>query len=168
MTVNEIADMAGVSPDTVRREIAKQFPVLLVHGKKTVLTRAQAIPIMEALRKTGFIGLPQDAGQLPQDAGLDKIERLEAMVERLCVTVASLIPGQAEKPQAKIEAPAYYTVVGYANLKGRRLEKAESQALGREAKKICAERGQSIKFIPDTSWGSINAYPESVLAEVFA
>jgi AcrR family transcriptional regulator len=164
MTVNEIADMAGVSPRTVQRAIKDEFPEKAENGKRTALTKAEAIRVAEVLRKPGFV-TPRQNDEVPRqndevDARLDRMER---MMEQLIGVIGATV-----SRQKTIEAPAFYTVVGYANLKGRKVDGRVAQALGIKAKRLCIDRGEPIHPIPNESFGSINSYPEAVLAEVFA
>lgn len=55
MTIREMAEVAGVSPETVRAKAKEMYPDKFMKGKKTVFNQQEAIPIMAELRKRGFV-----------------------------------------------------------------------------------------------------------------
>jgi hypothetical protein len=166
MTVNEIADLASVSPLTVRRQIKELFPGKLENGKKTTLNQAEATAIMAELRKPGFIE-PIQNEQVPiQNEQVSRLDRMERMMEQLIGAIGATVAKQ--NAIAPPPAPSFYTVVAYANLVGSRVDKAAAQAIGIKAKRLCLERGEAVHLIPNESFGSVNAYPVAILAEVFA
>lgn len=67
----------------------------------------------------------------------------------------------------KSNTNGYYTIIAYANKIGRKIDMNMAKALGRKASKTCRDKGYFIKNVPDIKWGSIGAYPESVLKEIF-
>jgi hypothetical protein len=105
MTVNEMADLANVSPDTIRRAIKKLYPQRLIDGKKTVLLKEEAIAVVGSVRKEGYWEPPQDAAQSAEVNRLGRLDRLESIVEKLCVAVATLIPSLTTTQPIQIEAP---------------------------------------------------------------
>jgi hypothetical protein len=50
-----MAEVAGVSPETVRAKAKEMYPDKFMKGKKTVFNQQEAIPIMAELRKRGFV-----------------------------------------------------------------------------------------------------------------
>ena len=63
--------------------------------------------------------------------------------------------------------PSYFTVAGYANLKGISVSLHTSTILGRRATQICKENNLEIDTTNDPRFGRVNMYPENVLQEVF-
>jgi len=55
MTLREMAEVAGVSPETVRAKAKELYPDKFMKGKKTFFNQQEAIPIMAELRKKGFV-----------------------------------------------------------------------------------------------------------------
>jgi len=55
MTTKEIAEAAGVTPETVRVKGKELFPERFVNGRKTEFNQKEAVSIMSELRKKGFI-----------------------------------------------------------------------------------------------------------------
>lgn len=73
MTVHEIAETAGVHPDTVRRAIKERYPDKQQNGKQTHLGYHEAIAIVGDIRKKGYI-LPSQNTELPsQNAKAGKL-----------------------------------------------------------------------------------------------
>ncbi len=63
--------------------------------------------------------------------------------------------------------PEYYTIAGYARLKGISVNKTNATALGRAAAKACKQKGLEIDSTSDARYGKVNMYPIEVLNEVF-
>jgi len=62
----------------------------------------------------------------------------------------------------------YMTVVGYANLLGVKVSRADSQRIGRLAGKLYREEtGEKPKQKPDEGYGTINVYPQHILKRAF-
>ena len=63
--------------------------------------------------------------------------------------------------------PDYFTIVGYANLKGITVNLKIASRLGREAARLCKERNLLMDSIPDPRFGVVRLYPQKVVSEVF-
>jgi hypothetical protein len=96
MTTKEMAEAAGVSTDTVARKIKELYQDKMQARKRTELNQIQAIAVMSAIRKEGFVSVPQNAVALPQNAE-DRMNRLESMMEKLLTIVAATIKPQMEE-----------------------------------------------------------------------
>ena len=68
MTTKEIADIAGVSIDTVQKVAREVYPEKFGQGKRVTYLKAEAISVMSLIRKRNFVELPKDAEVLPKDA----------------------------------------------------------------------------------------------------
>jgi phage regulator Rha-like protein len=55
MTVQQIAEVAGIPKQTVRNAIRQLFPHILRHGKKTVLNESESKQIMTHIRKKNYV-----------------------------------------------------------------------------------------------------------------
>jgi len=108
MTTKQMADAAGVSTDTVTRKIKELFPQLVENRKKTVLNQGQALKVMSEIRKVNFVQ-PQNALELPQTASDARLDRLEAITEKLLLTMGNMMLAMQsnQKPveQASLPAP---------------------------------------------------------------
>lgn len=61
----------------------------------------------------------------------------------------------------------YFSVMGYARLRGIVMPINVASSLGRKATKLCREYGYEVTKLTDPRFGLVNSYPESVLEEVF-
>ena len=108
MTTKEIAEVAGVSPDTAVRKIAELFPEKVGQGKRISLNHKESILVMGELRKKGFIELPQNAVELPQNA-VDKTKSIEIAFSMMAsafdriVKISELQESRLQKIENKIE-----------------------------------------------------------------
>ena len=87
MTTKEIAEIAGVSVQTVRRTAESRVGFVFVAGKKADFTEKESIEIMRELKKKGFIQ-PVQNGQVPVQNGQVPVQN--GQVEQLGVMVANL------------------------------------------------------------------------------
>jgi DNA-binding Lrp family transcriptional regulator len=51
MTVREVAEVLGCTPETVKKHIRELFPNMLQKGKTTYLTEAQVTVVLESMKK---------------------------------------------------------------------------------------------------------------------
>lgn len=61
----------------------------------------------------------------------------------------------------------YFTVAGYASLRGLNVDINKANMLGRKASKLSREYGYNIGKAKDTRYGTVNAYHVDILKEVF-
>lgn len=87
--------------------------------------------------------------QMEHEKRISKVEYRQDMIE--------------EKITDKID---FYTVKGYASLKGIKVDLETSKRLGKIASSICRERGVKTGKVNSQNYGTINAYPTEILHEV--
>lgn len=63
--------------------------------------------------------------------------------------------------------PSYFTVVGYATLKGVKVNVSIAADIGRKSAKSCYYQHFPIDKVNDPRFGSVGLYPEEVLSEIF-
>lgn len=63
--------------------------------------------------------------------------------------------------------PEYFTIAGFGSLNGYTVNVKIASKLGKEASKICKERGLLTDETPDPRFGKVKMYPSRVLSEVF-
>lgn len=63
--------------------------------------------------------------------------------------------------------PEYFTVMGYAVLKGVKVSLSTAAIIGKKAKAICTQKGYHVDKITDPRFGRVGVYPTEVLTEVF-
>ena len=71
MTVKQMAEVAGVSPDTIRRAGKSIFPLKFEQGKRVTFNQSEAIEVMKCVRKKNMVQLPQNAEVLQQTAEVE-------------------------------------------------------------------------------------------------
>jgi Rha family phage regulatory protein len=79
---------------------------------------------------------------------------------------------KVEKEVAELKAqtatrPDYFTIVGYATLKGIKVPLPLAASLGRAATKICKAHGWFTDKVSDTRYGMVKVYPREALDEAF-
>lgn len=61
----------------------------------------------------------------------------------------------------------YYTVAGYASLKGLKLDLVKASDYGRKVSKVCKDNGYPTGTTPDPRFGRVKTYPVEALEAVF-
>lgn len=170
MTTRQIAEAAGVSIQTVRRAAEQVLGHVFESGKKSEFNEKESITIMVELRKKGFIQ-PVQNGQVPvQNGQVDRIDRLESMVEKLCLAVATIPQTIAamQTPKQIEFVQDYYSIKGYASKLGVKITFSGALALGKSAGILSREKNIEIRKVDDESYGFVNSYHVSILEEVFS
>lgn len=60
----------------------------------------------------------------------------------------------------------YFTIAGYCALKGFKVSFSDASKYGKDASKICSQRGISMGKVQDPRFGTVKTYPDHVLEEV--
>ena len=68
---------------------------------------------------------------------------------------------------AMSKGEAFFSVVGYANLKGVRLDQKRTAAIGKTASKLCRREGIETGKAPHPVYGEVNTYPIEMLDLAF-
>ena len=178
MTIKEIAEIAGVSAETVRRIGKELHPSKFASGKQTVFNEHQSIELMALIRKKGFIQPTQNVELPTQNVEVATIirEMIPAMAAAIATAVKTAlqqpsVPAQARQGQLALPASTpngeYYTIKAYGSLRGVHVNRTSAVMLGREAARLSRLRNIEIRKVPDEEYGEINSYHISVLKEVF-
>jgi len=174
MTIKELADVAGVSQDTIRRVGKKYFSEMHSKGIKTNYTEKQCEFIMSEVKKKNMVSkLPQTAEVVPQIAEVN-YEMIGKMIGMAIATALSPIVDKLDKigktNTLQLNAPKedYFSLVGYTSLNGIKVNRSELAIHGMTLKKLAVEKGLPIKYIPDERWGKVNSYPIELLNEYFS
>ena len=61
----------------------------------------------------------------------------------------------------------YFTISGYASLRGMNVDASKANMLGRKATKLSREYGYDIDKVTDSRFGKVNSYHLDILKEVF-
>lgn len=189
MTVKELAEVAGVHPQTVRNQVKQLFPDVSQNGRKTFLTAEQSINIMRELRvqvkreirpsnnlkvlKGGqdlsvFVSLESRVVSLEKN--LDQLVTIAANLSQVgaaaTACVENLTRAIQQSGQVARTEPEFVTVLAYCLTRGIHPSREQAATYGRNATSICQGIGVTPKQVPDDRWGFVNAYPQFVLAEV--
>lgn len=183
MNTKEIAEAVGKDERTVQRWIRKTGDKVSSvgdkvssagHGKTADYTLEETCAIIEAgLGKNAADLYRMSANiQLPKNAEVSRLDRLENLVEKLVVAVAQ-IPAQI----ASISRPEqlalpyiqdYYTIKGYAAKIGlKQLTYSDAVKFGKEASSLSIQKGYEKRYADDEQYGQVGSYHIDVLKEVF-
>lgn len=170
MTVKQLADVAGVHPDTIRRQAKSLFPHLQVKGRHKVYDMHQSMEIIKNVRKKNMVQTSQNANLKPQTANLREIaDIIKATAEATAKAVVTALreerkapalphPENLPEPQAE-----YMSALGYANLNGLGTSTDYLRRLGKAAKRVCNDMGYQVRTMPDEKYGKVNLYPVDAL-----
>jgi len=168
MTTKEIAEIAGVSVQTVRRTAELNVGYVFEKGKKADFSEKESIEIMRELKKKGFIQ-PVQNGQVPDQNG-QAITRSD--LAAFGATIVSEVMKQflplLQNQNKQIDfVQDYYSIKGYASKLGQQITFSEALNLGRIAGKVSREKNIEIRKVDDERFGIVNSYSVKVLEEVF-
>ena len=66
------------------------------------------------------------------------------------------------------EGDGFYSLKAYANIKGTRMTNATASALGKRCTKLSRDYGVMTGTVPDSQFGTVHTYHESILEEVLS
>ena len=102
MTTKQLAEVAGVHPDTIRRTAKVLYPHKLVHGKTAKFNSDEASAVIKQVKKKNLVGeLPQIAGVESQNAEVAS-ENIRGLLSDSDLAKIALIVSQVVNP--RIEA----------------------------------------------------------------
>ena len=116
--------------------------------------------VIPSIRKTGSYAVALSPAELlvKQAQMLLEQERRMTAVEK---DLSEL------KAHIETHPTGYYTISGYASLRGIRVDASLANMLGRKAVKLSNEYGYDIGKASDAKYGTVNTYHEDILKEVF-
>jgi len=161
-TIKQLTKLTGCHHSTIRAKVTKLFPDKVQNGVRTILSEEEAILIIMELKKKGIINLTENRKELTENRKVDRLTRLENMVEKLIETIPLLInqPKQIEIKQD------YYSILAYCNLKKYQITTSEAIRYGKEMVKLSKDKGLDVNKVTDERYGYVNSYHISVLEEV--
>lgn len=117
--------------------------------------------VMDGIRRTGFYATYNKS---PEEIIFEQARVMLEHSRRLAA-----IEDKVNTLETKIETrPAdYYTVAGYASLRGVKVDVSKANMLGRRAAKLSRLNDYEIGKTQDARYGSVNTYHQDILKTVF-
>lgn len=176
MTLKELADVAGVTSETVRKTAKKMFPDKFKNGVRTIFDEFQSMEIMRDVTKKNMVAmqnekLPTQSLELPTQS-LEVVQMFQVMIEqnqKFMTAVLGEIKNINNKP-LRIEQPKqdYFSLVAYCSLNKIKAVNSELRKMGMDLRKMSKELGKELHKIPDERYGQVNSYPVEILEEYFS
>lgn len=101
---------------------------------------------------------------------LSTLDMLEMSIKSIRANQQELAEVKRDIKELKAKtttSPEYYTIAGFGSLNGISVNIKVASKLGREASKLCKQRGLLTDEIRDPRFGKVKMYPKQVLNEVF-
>jgi len=128
----------------------------------------------KAVRRSVLAKLKSMVSATPEQTPAVKDPQLAAMVMMLTQLDSVKQEQEAQRLEladlrAKVTATPdeYYTVAGYASLRGISIDTKRANLLGRKAAKVSREHGVDIGKAHSSIYGEVNTYHVDVLCEIF-
>ena len=128
----------------------------------------------KAVRRSVLAKLKSMGAATPEQTPAVKDPQLAAMVMMLTQLDSVKQEQEAQRLEladlrAKVTATPdeYYTVAGYASLRGISIDTKRANLLGRKAAKVSREHGVDIGKAHSSIYGEVNTYHVDVLCEIF-
>jgi transcriptional regulator with XRE-family HTH domain len=185
MTVKELAQFTGKSETTVQRWVKKANCKMQLCNNKMQLQRGhetdfkleevEAILNSSSMSKDAVSILIDNAKKSQQrDCGSMLTQKDMAEISAVVSMTISQIMAPMNERISKLEngvnvlpEPEYYSIIGYANKHGVRVDIHGALELSKRAKQLSISEHKDIRKIPDERWGQVNSYSVSVLKELF-
>ena len=164
MTIKDLAEVAGISQETVRVKGKELFPERFINGVKTVFTKEQSVKIMSELRTKGSI-IPTE--KLAENKELVTRSDLATFGAAIVSEMMKQFMPLIQNRQPIMIEQDYFSVNGYANKMGHKLGFSEALIIGKSAGRLSREKGYEIRKVDDERWGQVNSYHVDILKEVF-
>lgn len=173
MTIKQLADVAGVSEDTIRRKGKSLFPGMHTKGVRVHYTKNQCEILMREVKKKNMVSELQQNAEVPQQNAEVDYEIIGKMIGMAVSAAMMPVVKQLEhinKPQLLIEQPKqdYYSLVAYCSLNKIKTVSSELRKMGMDLRKMAKESGKELHKIPDERYGQVNSYPVEILEEYFS
>lgn len=116
--------------------------------------------VLPQIRKTGSYAMAKSPTEL-MVLMAQELDKQAKAVEEVKVDIKRL--------EAKITTSPneYYTIAGYANLKGKKIDVTRANQIGRYAANLSRKWGYEIGHVSDARYGTVNSYHMDILRDAF-
>ena len=148
----DFAKHLSMESHSVRGKEARQYFILVEDkAKEVAINRQQLSPQMQMLMA---MVESQARQELEQKRQAEQINRLTDGMKQLEAKMAT-------------HNEDYYTIAGYASLRGLNVDINRANMLGRKASNVSRKYGYEIGKVQDPRFGTVNAYHVDILKSVF-
>ena len=148
----DFAKHLSMESHSVRGKEARQYFILVEDkAKEVAINRQQLSPQMQMLMA---MVESQARQELEQKRQAEQINRLTDGMKQLEAKMAT-------------HNEDYYTIAGYASLRGLNVDINKANMLGRKASNVSRKYGYEIGKVQDPRFGTVNAYHVDILKSVF-
>ena len=173
MTLKELAEVAGVSIETVRRTAKESFPDKFKNGVRTIFDEKQSIEIMRDVSKKNMVSMQNE--KLPTQIEELPTQNVEVIAQAVAMAMQTVMMPMMEKMMSLNNKPLqieqkedYFSLLAYCTLHSIKTNRSENAMHGRALKKMAVEKNLTIRNIPDERYGKVNSYPVDILNEYFS
>lgn len=116
--------------------------------------------VLPQIRKTGSYGVAKTPTEILVLMAQELDKQSKAVLE---------VKEDVKRLESKIMTVPneYYTVAGYANLKGKRIDVTRANQIGRYAANLSRKWGYEIGHVSDARYGTVNSYHMDILRDAF-
>lgn len=116
--------------------------------------------VLPQIRKTGSYGVAKTPTEMLVLMAQELDKQSKAVLE---------VKEDVKRLESKIMTVPneYYTVAGYANLKGKRVDVTRANQIGRYAANLSRKWGYEIGHVSDARYGTVNSYHMDILRDAF-
>ena len=116
--------------------------------------------VLPQIRKTGTYSVAKTPTEMLVIMAQELDKQAKAMLE---------VKEDVKRLESKIMTVPneYYTVAGYANLKGKRIDVTRANQIGRYAANLSRKWGYEIGHVSDARYGTVNSYHMDILRDAF-
>lgn len=155
LTIETAKELAMVENNDKGRQVRKYF------------IECERMTELEAKQSAPTITNPTTAAMIHALQNMDRMER-QQKAQAVAIQDHTIRLDEMEaKTTAALGGHGFYTIVGYANLTGVRVDEATGSRLGKRAVAASRDAGVMTGKIGSSKWGGVNTYHESILAQVF-
>lgn len=144
-------EMAMLERNEKGKQVRRYFIRVEKKYKGQIVAMSELSPDLQLFQKI-FNSVAQQ--QLEQKRQAAEIERVKSTVNDV-------------KAKLTTRNEDYFTVAGYASLRGLKVDVNRAGMLGRKATKLSKEYGYEVSKVKDPRFGTVNSYHVDILKEIF-